>query len=638
MPPIKSRKVLTEKNEVITSLIFSKDSKTQETLESGSKVQMIKSNPFHSSIPRHAGPQDRLKQGNVDSVTKLIDPEAVKRREDNIQRALKMMDVTRDKLDQTNKKLEDANAQMSVLAQTRAKISEDTELLKRKIDDAEVEIVNVESKISQAQRDLDSSKVYEEQRFTLIFKERNSQILKDLEELESEGKRALEKAQRTDNKDLKEEIVALETEVKEKSAERDELNELIDQKLEKRRKQLDLDMEKAIVVEESKNEEFYKDFEIKTDEVNKLNEQEDLLKDSMQKMQGEIDIIDADVEKAKEIESISDSKLEDLLKQLAALEESEFEVDLELQKITEEADQVASIYDSTKVKIEKEKSLRRRIQNSIEDYNGKLRTYVKINNGSDDLKVEYDDKDVELQTVSIDNQQYRFNKIFTKKHEEEIIQEIITFTENALKGISLSLFSINTDSYINNQLIESTLEFWTNRAAAVERYQKWKYTYSFQAFQYDDATEGFIDLQTKLNTDISYEDSRLESNSSVIRDFESLQLLLASSSDKSLPTVINLVMTRSEAGRSIDSSCIFIQIPKSHVDEQFKKMLRNFSKSPIESNKFYELIHSLYINSKSLSLFEVNRDDSDLLKVAKALSTLNSSSSRKSHSRAKSRG
>lgn len=575
-PPRKGRKALAENNKILNLPTFTKD------------MNKISSIPRRVNLP-------------------LVDPEAVKRKIDNDERSLKLLQVTKDKLNQINIKLKDNQLVLDHLNNEKLKINEDSKNLKNIINNLDIEINLINLEIANSRNNLKKIEEYELKKFRIENNEiliKNKEYFNDLKlKFESEFKKYKE----FENNKFNDDFINLENKIKLKLNERNLIYDEINKKLLIKKLEFDNKINELFKFQEDENNKLLLNFESKLNETNQLKQDFNNLNLKLNDLKIGINSTEKLLNIENDIKNNSNLEMNELLKELENLSNKDLEISNKLILISKNYENVKNLNDLSNLKIQKEKNLKRRIQNSIEEINGKLRTYVNI---EQNIEVE---NEIEFDLIKIDEDIFKFNKIFKNEKNNEIINETLTLTENILKNINLSIMVFNFNDELFKDLINSTLNFWKLRIN-IEKFKPFEFKFTFQIFELKN--DKFTNLITNDDVDIN------NLNESEHQPIQSLENSLNSIKSKN-PIFVNLISTKSNDENSIKSTCSFIKLSKDTIiDEEFKEILKNLNND--HKNLLLNHLKSIYKNTKTLSLININANDVKLLKIAQFINSIDS--------------
>ncbi|CCH41114.1 Kinesin-3 [Wickerhamomyces ciferrii] len=542
----------------------------------------------------------------------LNDPLSIRRQQEALEKNERHANSLRGQIEEKSRQIQEINEIIKDLTRSRNSLVRHAIDIKSKIDDAEISIINIDHKIEALERSVQKDILHEEQMNTIRIKEQQNILIRELDEFKAILEEQLQHAHSYRDDESKAEIAKLEEESVQLSNTLNSLNEGTQDRLRKEKEVLDKELEKILAAEEARCEDITKAFEEKSV---KLQSSQEILNDLNSKLSNvkskKQDLIERIDEQTKIQENYND-KFSELEKQLRELKLKHDIVDEELAGVTEVHDLATASYNESYNKIDKESKLRRRIQNTIQDLNNKLRVYARVLPSSNDqsnfqISPACGEEKQSISTKT--NSTYLFDKIFNNDFlENDICDEIVCLNENNLNGANVSvLFTGFEESLLFDELSQKTLDALIQRE---EKYKSknWYFEYGFKFLSI--TTNGVFDLVTGKESNLKLENRTIHTDAESVK---SSNLKLAeTSSDASI--LIILTVNGTNGTKSFTSHSYSMNL--SHIESSdlilhaVSKIRENkFSSSEFTESPMYQLVHFLYSNTKSLTFINLVNDE-----------------------------
>lgn len=568
-------------------------------------------------------PEKPNKQNSIFESSSLRDPAAIRKQEEMDERLEKMVDIQRRKLDELNRRIKEFKEKHEELSRSKISLQRNAIDLKSKIDDAEVNSINVVHKIEVLEKSVEKNIAHEEQMNTVKLKEQQNILIRELDELKGMLNQELQNAQMYKDDQSADEIKKLEEEVNHLSLTLTSLRQGTKERLDKERENLEKELQKVVALEEAKGEELAKKFEEKSNELEGLKSQLDNLESQIAAIQTERAELTKKTEKQLEFQSTYDEKFNSLEQEIKELALQNKAIDAELADVTQESTKVSALYDESHNKLDKEKMLRRRIENSIQELNNKLRVYIRVleTDSSEKLALEFNKpNEDQKQNLTLNDSYFTFDKVFSNELNDQIISdEIVCLTENNLNGANVSIIVAGyEDETLVHELLRTTIH---NLKQREDKYKpkQWEFNYKIQYLSI--TTEGVVDLVAKTPTSVKIENRTIQTNAKAIESLDNLRDL---ETPRNASTLIKITVSGSNPQKSFTASTYLMnlsQIKSSDLILHAVTKVRDnkFSTSEFSESPMHQLIHFLYSNTKSLTLFNLTNDSSQLEEDRKLL-------------------
>lgn len=650
-PPVKNRKALSNITEVINSPKFSKNNTINtEPQRPTLKMDTRKQRVPKTSIPTsHISSETMLKvrglslagselqsrkpeksnrKSNIFDSTSFKDPAAIKKQEELEQRFEKYVDVQREKLEELNRQINESKRKMEELTKSKNSFARNTFDLKSKIDEAEVNIIHMEDKIQTLQKNVEKTIAHEEQMNTVKLKEQQNLMIRELDEFKGMLNQELQNAQAYKDDEAVKEIAKLEEESNHVSLTLNSLKQATKERLDKEREHLEKELEKIVTKEESKGDELAKKFEEKSNFIDGLKIKVKELESKIMGVDNEKKEFDNEMQQHLKLQSTYNDEFNELEKQVQELELKDSNIDQELSNINHEHESVTALYNESHHKIDKERKLRRRIQNSIQELTNKLRVYTRILDHETSNKLSFNinqqDEDGKQNLILDDKKYYTFDKVFTEEFkDQEVCDEIVCLSENNLNGANVSIIMTGFE---DNTLIQELLKTTFNNLIQREdkyKSKQWVFKYTIQYLSI--TTEGVVDLLTGTQSNVKLENRSVQTDA---KSIESLSDISHIEPPSDASTLIKLIVSGTNPQKSFIASTYLINLSQIkstdlilHAVTKIKD--NKFSTSEFAESPMYQLIHCLYANTKTLTLVNLSNNVENLKENEKLLEIAN---------------
>lgn len=465
--------------------------------------------------------------------------------------------------------------------QYNKEIIENSNNLKLAKNDIEVDLNRVNLQIDQLKFSNDKFLVHLKNLKTTELKDEQNQLLKQLDEFKSMLIKELDNANNFDNTELKSKIADLKQEKMSLTKKLNELNDSMILKLEAKQQEFEERFSNLLNSKENKIDELSNlnsklkenstQIELKISKINDdLNE---LMKKNC-KLENEINF-------QNEIISSNGCSIKDLNKEISLLRFQESEINEKLNSKLDELNTVNKNFNDSNIKIEKERNLRRRLQNSIEEINGKLRVYINLLN--DDVEV-FEHRKLKFNSIN-----YEFDKVFYNKDNFKF-NEFTILAENVFKNSNVSFINCGN---LNNSLdlIKSVHNTLMNRE---NKYSNFKYTYNLQIVDTKTSTDQLGDGEVEISFDNN--SSEISSTSILLNEFQY---------DVKINDLTLLKIT-------INNNTSIHILNVSSVDVLEKYFTSNNEKS--------SMLKFIYESTKTVTIFNID-NDYQMLNIAKRINS-----------------
>lgn len=642
-PPIKNRKALSNISGIINSPTHSKHSSLDKEItnrkmearrvpktnipsrnissETMTKVRNLTIAGLELKNTRKIEKPNR--QSSIFDPNSLRDPAAIRKQEEMDERLEKMVDVQRRKLDELTRKIKDFKDKHEELSRSKISLQRNAIDLQSKIDDAEVNSINMDHKIEVLEKSVEKNIAHEEQMNTVKLKEQQNILIRELDELKEMLNQELQNAQMYKDDQSVEEIGKLEEQTKHLSLTLSSLKQGTKERLSKERENLEKELEKVVAAEEVKGEELAKKFEEKSNELEQLKSQLNSLESQISTIQTEKTELARQTEEQLTFQSSFDDKFNSLEKQIQELTLQNATADSELTDAKQESDKATALYNESKNKLEKEKKLRRRIENSIQELNNKLRVYTRVLDAdlSDKLLLEFNkSNEDQKQNLTINDSYFTFDKVFSTDFDDQAVSdEIVCLTENNLNGANVSIIVAGyEEESLIYELLRTTIQ---NLKQREDKYKpkQWEFNYNVQYLSI--TTEGVVDLIDKKPTTIKLENRAIQTQAKAVESIDQVNNL---EPPNNASTLIKMTVSGSNPQKSFVASTYLLNLSQIKSSDLIlhavtKVRENKFSTSEFAESPMYQLIHFLYSNTKSLTLFNLSNDGSQIEENKKLL-------------------
>ncbi len=649
-PPIKNRKALNNITQVINSPTFSKHSTLNKDLANRRSLKIESKNQRipQTSIPTGSFISEAMqtarkyslaaskleskrteksnRQSNIFDSSSLTDPAALKKQQQMEERFEKYVGVQRQKLEELNRQIRESKEKVEELTRLKNGLTRNAIDLKSKIDDSEVNVINMDHKIEMLEKSVEKTINHEEQMNTIRLKEQQNILIRELDEFEGMLNQELQNAVDYKDDESVNEIAKLNEESNHLSHMLSSLNQATKERLNKEVDHLEKELTKIVAAEEAKGDELAKIFESKSTDLEGFKAKVDAVKSEVRKVKDEREELSGRIRNQLEFQSSYDDKLTEVQRRIQDLTIQNSDIDDELRKVTQECETVTTQYNESLHKIDKEKKLRRRIENTIQELNGKLRVYTRILNHDSDEKIPFkinQQDDDQRQNLTIGETYHTFDKVFDAGlSDPEISDEIVCLSENNLNGANVSIVVTGfEETTLIHDLLKATMK---NLIQREEKYKPkhWCFNYTIQYLSI--TTEGVVDLLSGDKSSIKLENRSIQTDAQTISSIEEIK-------DIEVPndasTLIKITVSGSNLQKSIIASTYLMnlsQIKSSDLILHAVTKIREnkFSSTEFSQSPMYQLIHFLYSNTKALTLVNLSnsadnvRENEKLLELA----------------------
>lgn len=639
-PPVKNRKALSNITEVINSPTFSKHSTLNKEISNRPtlKIETRKQNLPKTSIPSGNFSLETMQkvrsfslaasklesktkgrsssQSNVFDTSSMRDPAAIKKQQEMEERFEKYVEVQRQKLEELNRQTKESNEKLEELTRSKNTLTRTAIDFKSKIADAEVNIINMDHKLELLEKSVEKTITHEEQMNTVRLKEEQNILIRELDEFKGMLNQELQHAQVYKDDESTKEISKLEEESNHLSLTLNSLEQATKERLNKEVELLEKELEKIVVMEESKGEALAKQFEEKTISFDELKSKVEGVLSKVDIVKSERKALELEAQEQLDSQSTYKNRLAELERQIQETMSQNDEFDAELHMVTQECESVTSQYEEAHSKIEKEKKLRRRIENSIQELQNKLRVYTRVlDHGADDhlsFKINQQD-DEERQNLTIGEQYYIFDKVFSPEfNDDEISDEIVCLTENNLNGANVSIVMTgHEENILIHQLLKTTM-INLNQREEKYKHKQWNFSYSIQYLSI--TTQGVVDLISGEASSIRLENRRIQTDCKSVTSLEEVKDI---NPPTDASTLILIDVCGSNPHKKFHASTYLMNLSTIKSSDLIlhavtKVREGKFSSSEFSESPIYQLIHFLYSNTKVLTLVNLSNSVSNL--------------------------
>lgn len=279
-------------------------------------------------------------------------------------------------------------------------------------------------------------------------------------------------------------------------------------------------------------------------------------------------------------------------------------------------------YDSAFEKVKKFNQQRRIIENSIMDYEGKIRVYAKVSNS---MKI------TKQQEIEYNNQFFKFNKCFASNVPNgEIVEEFEAFINNAISGCNCSVILSGNRS--NNLIFESIISTYKSIIQKSEKFKEksWEFEYHLKCVAIGNQNLDLLGSLKPIKLQ-NFKDSlsQIFSQQMDIEDPYSLAKIISGldipEGTESVAYIINVDAKNCRLQRSYESNIMFLDITNIQYSIQNDLLNAQITQTS-ECTDLIRILKYSYLQSKCLHISALDiMPDSDLPQFLKTLENVNSS-------------
>lgn len=602
---------------------------TSASLQSSTARQSLRAfSDANSKVPSSSKLAVHSRTGVRSTSLGMQDPEVLKRQFKNQENLMKMISVQRERVDHTEKLIAESKKKSDELEKRRYDIQRSISTFKTKISDAEVSLINVDHKLGMAKHAAVKERHHEEQMLTLKLKEDQNAMLRELDEFKAMMDQELEKARMYHDDESNKEIEALQSKLNVVSKDIGALRRANDKEYGAEKDKLEKELNYLIYEEEKKGEASTKKYETTAQELSDLTESFEKTKMDVVTLESLNETLRDQIKHKEEIVSTSKSMTADLISQIEQLKKDNELIDGEVDQATEDAAAVDQKYQMSVTKMHKEKLFRQRIENSIDGMVGKLRVYARVlPTDASVLNISAVEEDPGVAVLSHGDETYFFNKVFSPQlSNHEISSESCSLVENALNGCNVSIImSGSEDDTLTPVLLRQCLAALRERE---ERYisKSWAFEYGIQITCI--TPNGVSDAMTSESSEIKLENRSVNSTASST----SPDNIPKFQTEENSSTLIKITITAKSPHKSFTSSIYILNLTRIESFDLIHNTTTKVSQNKFSTTEFehsmYQLVHSLYSNTKVVTLVNIDDAESDenkkWLELTKFVSSVNS--------------
>ncbi|KAH3673349.1 hypothetical protein WICMUC_003709 [Wickerhamomyces mucosus] len=539
----------------------------------------------------------------------MKDPDALKIHEQNERNLLKQVELQETFLYEVERQIKEHKEECNELSKKKSSMQAKISTIKNQIHENEISISSIDFRIEQASRDLETFRTHEEQMLTIKLKEEQNILIRELDELKNILDEEVEKNLFYKDEKSEREVEQLQKDIKKLEDEVKVIREATDERLRNEKKILEEDLQRFISDQESLNDAATKKYELELKNLEKSSKEAETQENMKSILQSEIEGLDKEIKEMENLEKHLANIEKDLSLELERLVLKDRSTQSVLEKTISTNEDITQEYNNVLRKFEKEQTVRRNIEYSIEELEARLRSYVRILGTSEDpVNFNYTYDEELHQSFTLNEEQFSFSKIFTtERNDLDVYKELeVFFQKNLLNAIDISLilYGIKTQSFIK-EVISNIKNF-------MDRYNNFEINYCCE--------------MSKLET---------------LKIKENLLELGPLIDDSECADIVRFKIDFLKNNKKYQSTLTLLNLPNTLIDEQtleqsFKVSLSKvngidyFKQSDAESLQINDLLHYIYSNSKVLTFFAISNSlkeqESNLksLKLAKFVNSIES--------------
>ncbi|KAK6464658.1 hypothetical protein DFJ63DRAFT_88109 [Scheffersomyces coipomensis] len=523
---------------------------------------------------------------------------------------------------QLNSKLEEfrrIDNEVSELRRENHKFKKRFEELTTKLMEKSRRLINLEESIT-------SNVSNQEKLVNIDIQGFQSKLNNELNEIEFSLKNELKQSYLFKDEEIEQKILELEEQVEEGEKELGDLKSSKLNLITQESEQLENELSLTLTTKQTELDELLKKVTSINEEVAVLDEQLSNIKQRIILSNDENIKLEQNIVKIESnMNNFNDTKRE-LLRQISTLDQELSEIkqqDATWESTLKNSSKEFEMYNQKFIKFENQ---RRIMENSIMNYENKLRVYIKTS-----IPAQSDN------SLSFNNKQYQFNKLFTANEStKSIMDECALFIQSSLKPSTINLCTILSGN--NDEQFVS--------AAISHSYQNLLSTFKMQppsshvSFSFKSIGIKHHQIFDLLNSDVELSQEDIDTSSWGFPLVPSQPMILDPNDEDSkrqFDQIMNSIIHTAEemiqvhvitintnhANLIIENNLIFVDITKLNDDEQFKSM-NKFTISNFTSN-FHDKVFQ-YVRNQCTSLCISNlveNDDEQLSQWLNTLQTLN---------------
>lgn len=377
--------------------------------------------------------------------------------------------------------------------------------------------------------------------------------------------------------------------------------------------------------------------DLKTTEVNELTTSYETKDSELQQIDNKILEIENKIRSKQEQNEALKNSIESLRVQMGQFQDEKSDLESELHLIQSDIeaiqqtevewnnklDHIQLNYGDSIEKLVQHNQQKRILENSIMDYEGKLRVYVKL-----PAKVKIDNNN----SFVANNQIYQFNKVLDSRcSNHDVIEEFMCLSKSVVSGNNVSVIFLGSPQGTRQLIMDTLKTSYDTFSAKMISLSKngWEYEFSLRVFAVttDDKLVDYLNSCEIMPLSTLHDNlCQLPSQKMILEKGESIAQLSQFHPGRKFKTVayiIEVIAKNQTSMKQFDSNLMLLDITNNTVDEQRHILSVDSECDPVES----DIINYANCFSKCLNICMLDRIDSDTINILNALEVINNTDS-----------
>lgn len=319
-----------------------------------------------------------VRKANSATISMQQDPEALKIRKEIERKLTKMVELEQDRLNDLESDLKEAKTDSMRLSSKITNLEAAIRTSKNQNDVNISTVATLEDKLHLENQKINSTKIHEAKMSTFKIQEEQNIIIRELDDMKMLLEEELRHAQDYRDQESEKEMVKMEEEIVQLKHALKILDESNQERLKANKEQLEIQFQDYIKEQELKNEQLTKNYDLKTNELEKMKIKLDQVKSQLKELKTSVLRIKDELKEIDYLKQNSMSIESHLLQEIERLKLEQSVKLTQLEQATNSHSSADVEYKRTVQRYTKEQTIRRKIENSIEELESKLRVYVRI--------------------------------------------------------------------------------------------------------------------------------------------------------------------------------------------------------------------------------------------------------------------
>ncbi|KAH3686833.1 hypothetical protein WICPIJ_002200 [Wickerhamomyces pijperi] len=339
-------------------------------------ISGAQSEAIGSASEAAAAARSRSKENNPNY--SMQDPEAIKIRKEIEMKLQRMIEKEQESLHDLENFIRDSRADCQNLSKKMSMLEVAIRTAKNQHHQNESTIATLDDKLYLQTQKINSTKIHEAKMSTFKIQEEQNIIMRELDDMKLLLEEQLKHAENYKDEESDKEMIRMEEEMVQLGYTLKILDDSNQDRLKKHKAELESKFQVYIKEQELKNEQLTKNYETKTVELDKIRDKLEHVRAQMKGLDSALLRVQDEIKEVEYLKQNSLSIESHLLQEIERLKLEEGKRQAYLEKTQDQYNDADNHYQMTMHRYTKEQTIRRKIENSIEELESKLRVYARI--------------------------------------------------------------------------------------------------------------------------------------------------------------------------------------------------------------------------------------------------------------------